>query len=174
MEFRDITIVTRRSRRKQLEAIPKLRKQLIFWRMDAPENVRLRCVGYRSERSRNGRRVLYHTGERNLSRLRGRMVAEEDAPDGNSMSKISSLSASPLGKPHLTDLIYLYIQVRKSGRECRCKWNGNPFWRAEIPAEKLWFVDDDRERVSPSFLQRRDSPQVLSCWNYCNLKSRIK
>lgn len=71
--------------------------------------------------------AVYHTRECNLSRLRGRMVAE-DAPNRNSMSKISSFGASPLGKSHLRSCISLYARQEE--------WNAD-INEMEIPSGVL-------------------------------------
>jgi len=88
---------------KQLEAVEKTTN---FLRMHALENVRLRCTI-----EVNDLATMYHARKRNLSRLCGRMVAE-DVPGGESNVK-NTISISPLGKSPLEILhVYLYIQGR--------------------------------------------------------------
>lgn len=158
--------------RRSLKAVggnTTVEKTTNFLRMDALENVRLRCAGYRSERSRNGRRVP-REGTQFIASPR------EDGSRGcagreYSMSKIPSAffrSGSHLSRSYIS----LYIQAKKSDRKCRCKWNGNSFWRAEIPEileipKKSWFVDNATAITRESFLQWKESLQVSSYyWNY--------
>lgn len=96
-------IVSRRSL-KAVGGNITVEKTTNFLRMDALENVRLRCTGYRSERSRNGRRVP-REGRQFIA------SPQEDGSRGCTGREINvknTVSISPLGKPSL-EILYIFI-----------------------------------------------------------------
>lgn len=150
-------IVSRRSL-KAVGGNITVEKTTNFLRMDALENVRLRCTSYRSERSRNGRRVP-HEGRQFIA------SPQEDGSRGCTGWEINvknTVSISPLGKPSL-EILYIFIFKPR-----RVVGNADVN-EMEIPSgvlKYLWKIVICRQRNDEKIFpaKRRESLQVSSCY----------
>lgn len=96
--------------------------------MDALETARSRCVGYRREPSRNGRRGASHEGMQFIASPREEMVAGQEFNVKNTILRRFLAEGS-----HISDLVYLYTEPGRVVRNADI--NG-----IEIPSGVLKYI----------------------------------